>query len=131
MRNISGKKILQLVSLSVFFLSIAIYAFFGSSNLIYGIKIKNINIQSRASERTNIQSGEKVTDSIIQITGKAENAINLTLNGREISVNEAGDFHETIALLMGYNVVNITAKDKFGYLDEKNYKIILTQALGS
>lgn len=112
--NTSAKKILQITALSIFFILIIIYAFFGSHNLIFGVKIKNVNIAD----------GAKVDRSTLQITGNAKNAVNLTLNGREISINEAGDFNETIALLMGYNVVNITAKDKFGYIDEKNYKLI-------
>ena len=110
----NAKKILQIASLSIFFLIIIIYAFFRSHDLLYGIKIQNVNITD----------GAKVTESILKITGNAKNAINITLNGREISVNENGDFNETIALLSGYNVINIKAKDKFGYIDEKNYKLM-------
>jgi len=68
--------------------------------------------------------GAVLTENIIKITGNAKNAINLTLNGREISVDQAGNFNETIALLPGYNIISIIAKDKFGYVDEKNYKLI-------
>ena len=112
--NTNAKKILQIASLSIFFLIIIIYAFFRSHDLLYGIKIQNVNITD----------GAKVTESVLKITGNAKNAINITLNGREISVNENGDFNETIALLSGYNVINIKAKDKFGYIDEKNYKLM-------
>jgi len=70
------------------------------------------------------QSGTRMAESVMQITGNAKNTVNLTLNGREISINEAGDFNETIVLLTGYNIINITARDKFGYMDEKNYKLI-------
>ena len=66
----------------------------------------------------------KVATSIEKIIGNAKNATNLTLNGREISVDQEGNFNETIALLPGYNIINITAKDKFGYVDKKNYKLI-------
>ena len=112
------KKILQIAGLSIFFLLIIVYAFFRSHDLIFGVKIRN----------TNITDGEKVTESILKITGNAKNAVNLTLNGREISIDENGDFNETIALLSGYNVINITAKDKFEYVDEKNYKIMYNEA---
>ena len=111
------KRILRISVLSVFFLLIALYAFSRSYYLISGIKIQNVNITD----------GQKVTDSIILVEGNAKNAINLTLNGREISINQAGDFKETMALLLGYNIINITAKDKFGYIDKKNYKIIYNQ----
>ncbi|KKP86254.1 MAG: hypothetical protein UR90_C0034G0002 [Parcubacteria group bacterium GW2011_GWC1_35_8] len=112
--NTNAKKILQIASLSIFFLIIIIYAFFRSHDLLYGIKIQNVNITD----------GAKVTESVLKITGNAKNAINITLNGREISISENGDFNETIALLSGYNVINIKAKDKFGYIDEKNYKLM-------
>ncbi|OGI65293.1 hypothetical protein A2642_01485 [Candidatus Nomurabacteria bacterium RIFCSPHIGHO2_01_FULL_39_10] len=112
--NPNIKKILQISALSMLFLFIVFYAFFRSEDLLLGVKIKNINIVD----------GAIVKNSIIAVTGNAKNAINLTLNGREITINENGDFNETIALLAGYNIINITAKDKFGYVDEKNYKLM-------
>ncbi len=114
MEKTLSKNILQISALVIFFLFLVIYAFWGSHNLIFGIKIKNVNIRD----------GAKIENSVIEVTGNAQNAINLTLNGREISINQAGDFNETIALLPGYNIINIIAKDKFGYVDEKNYKLI-------
>ena len=110
----SAKKILKISSISVFFILIVIYAFFRSSDLIFGVKIKNVNVVN----------GTKVMNAAMDIKGNAKNATELTLNGREISVDQIGNFNETIALLPGYNIINIKAKDKFGYVDEKNYKLI-------
>jgi hypothetical protein len=93
---------------------IALYAFFVSRDLIFGVKIKNVNIVD----------GGTVTDSVMKLTGNAKNAIKLVLDGREISVDQQGNFSETIALLPGYNIIDIKAQDKFGYVDEKNYKLI-------
>lgn len=115
--NTSAKKILTLGSLSVLFLVIIIFAFFRSKDLVFGVKIKNVNLVN----------GAKLNESVTKVTGNAKNAINLSLNGREISINKDGDFEETIALLSGYNIVNIKAKDKFGYVDEKNYQLIYEQ----
>ncbi|OGI65809.1 hypothetical protein A3A95_01375 [Candidatus Nomurabacteria bacterium RIFCSPLOWO2_01_FULL_39_18] len=112
--NNRAKKIFQVVSLSVFFLLIIGYAFFRSHDLIFGVQIKNVNIED----------GTKVTSSILDITGNAKSAIKLSLNGREISIDQTGTFKETIALLEGYNIINIKAEDKFGDTDEKNYKLI-------
>ncbi len=72
----------------------------------------------------NIIDGAQVAEDTIHVTGNAKNAVSLTINGREISINNKGDFDETIALLSGYNIINITAKDKFGYVDEKNYQLM-------
>jgi len=112
--NTSAKKILQISGLCIFFLFIIIYAFFRSKDLIFGVKIENVNIVD----------GTKVENAIMKVTGNAKNATNLTLNGREISIDENGNFHETIALLSGYNIVEIKAQDKFGYVDEKNFRLI-------
>jgi hypothetical protein len=109
-----AKKILRIISLSILFVFIIVYAFFRSKDLIFGVKIKNVNLTD----------GAVVTESILEVKGNARNAIKLSLNGKEISVNQQGDFDETISLLSGYNIVNLRAEDKFGKVDEKNYKLI-------
>ena len=108
------KKTVQITSLVIFFLLIIVYAFFRSHDLIFGVKIKNVNMVD----------GTKIENKIQKITGNAKNATKLTLNGREISIDQRGNFDETIVLLKGYNMVNIRAQDKFGYVNEKNYQII-------
>lgn len=109
-----GKKIIKIALLSIFFLFIVIYALFRSSDLLFGVKIKNVNITD----------GAKTTESIVHITGNARHAQNLTLNGRAISIDKEGDFDDTIALLLGYNIITIDAKDKFGNTDYKEYRLI-------
>ena len=111
--NQDVKKTLKIALLSALFVFITIYAFFNTRDLIFGVKIKNVNI---------VNSIDKIN--IIKITGNAKNAKNLTLNGREIFIDQNGNFNETLVLLLGYNVINIKAEDKFGYKDEKNYQLI-------
>ena len=112
--NTDAKKILKIVSLSVLLLFIIIYAFSRAKDVIFGVKIIDVNIVD----------GAKITDNILKITGNARNAVSLTLNDRIISVDQEGNFNETIALLSGYNVISIKAKDEFGNSDEKNYKLM-------
>lgn len=112
--SISAKKVFQIGSITIFFLIIVVFAFFKSYNILFGLKIRNVNITD----------GVLVPEDTIQVTGNAQNAVTLTINGREISINNKGDFDETIALLSGYNIINIKAKDKFGYVDEKNYQLM-------
>ena len=113
MRN-DTKKIVKIISLSAFFLFILIFIFINSFDLLFGVRIKNVNIND----------GETITISPFEVTGKAKNAVILTLNGREISIDKQGNFYETLALLPGYNIVTIRARDKFGNVDEKNYKLM-------
>ncbi len=112
--NADAKKILKIGSLSIFFIFIVVYALFRSYDLIAGVKIKNVSIID----------GATVTESVQKVSGNAKNAINLSLNGREISIDQQGNFDETIALLSGYNIVTLKALDKFGNSDEKDYKLI-------
>lgn len=107
------KKKLIRSSILIFSLFIIAYTFFQSKYLIFGVKIKEVNIENKTSFEKNK----------IEISGNASHATKLLLNGREISIDKEGNFKETIALLSGYNIVNIKAKDKFGYEDEKNYKL--------
>ena len=109
-----AKKILKISLVSILFLVILILAFFNSKDLVFGVKIKNLNITD----------GMKVSGSTLKITGTAKNATKISLDGREISVDQNGNFNETISLFPGYNVLNIKAQDKFGNIDEKNYKLI-------
>lgn len=108
------KKIFKWGGLGIFFLLMVAYTVFVSRGLIFGIELKNVNLSD----------GAEYTEGVQKIVGNAKNAINLTLNGREISINQAGDFEEMVALLPGYNILNIRAEDKFGYVDEKNYQVI-------
>ena len=112
--NKDAKKILKISLVSVFFIFILVFAFFNSKDIIFGVKIKNVSIANYPAE-----TYMKVTDNIIKVTGVAKNAVKLSLNGREISVDQKGNFDETIALSSGYNLVDIRAQDKFGKVDEK------------
>lgn len=108
------KHTIQIWTFIIFIGFIAFYAFFVSKDLVVGVQIKDVNIED----------GLTVNENILNITGNAKNSVELLLDGREISIDQSGNFNETIALLPGYNVVNIKAKDSFGNQDEKTYKLI-------
>ena len=124
--NQNIKKTIKIGGLSIFFILIIIFAFLGSKDLIFGVKIRNVNIAVPEAllMENSISKASGTTSNIIKLTGNAKNAINLPLDGREISVDKWGNFNETIALLPGYNIIDIKAKDKFGYTDEKDYQIM-------
>jgi hypothetical protein len=107
------KEILRIVIIVLFFLFIFTYGFFRAKDVIFGVKIRDVNIVD----------GTKYTENPVTIEGNARNAIHLLLNGREIFIDSDGNFRETIALLSGYNIIEIYAKDKFGKEDIKHYKL--------
>lgn len=108
------KKILRIILFSLFFIFIIVYAFFRSKELIFGVKIKDVNLNNYTT----------VNEEIIKIRGNAKNAIKLMINGREIYIDQKGNFEEDFAFLSGYNIISIQAQDKFGHTDEKNYKLM-------
>ena len=112
--NPNAKKTIQISILALFFLLIVAYALFISRGLIFGVKIREVNLTD----------GATVKENILPVTGNARHALHLTLNGREISIDQNGNFNETIALLRGYNIINLKAQDKFGEVDEKNYRLV-------
>lgn len=51
---------------------------------------------------------------LLDIAGTAERVAFVSLNGRQIFTDERGVWQETILLLPGYNVVSLSATDRFG-----------------
>ena len=110
--NNSIKKILKISAIMAFSAFIILYAFFRSKDAIIGVKIKNVEIVDSAKG-----------DNIVEIYGNAKNAVELKLQGRLISIDEEGNWGEFLALLPGYNIIEIEAEDKFGKTDKKNYEL--------
>jgi hypothetical protein len=56
-----------------------------------------------------VQEGRVVT-----FSGKTENIVNLTLNGRPIFTDNAGNFSETVVLEDGHSIMTLKARDRYG-----------------
>ena len=69
------------------------------------------------------ENGATLLEPILEISGKVENMSKITLNDRNIFVNEEGYFKENLLLMYGYNVVEIELQDRFGKI--KNEKLEL------
>jgi len=67
---------------------------------------------------------KKENSSMVMIKGIAEKAIYITLNGREIFIDKNGNFSETIAILPGFSIITLNARDKFGKTAEKRFEIV-------
>jgi len=62
--------------------------------------------------------------SLAVIKGVADKATYITLNGREIFIDKEGNFKESIAVLPGFSVITINARDKFGKTAEQKFEIV-------
>ncbi len=69
--------------------------------------------------------GEVVRDSYIAVKGHAFNISALALNGRQIFTDEKGFFNEGLLLARGYNIIELTATDKFGRMKKEQLEVIL------
>ena len=59
-------------------------------------------------------NGEVVKDNFIEIKGKSENLNLITLNDRQIFIDDQGNFKEKLLLYSGENILKVYGKDKFG-----------------
>jgi hypothetical protein len=72
---------------------------------------------------SSIKDGETVNNSIVKIFGNAKRATNLYINGKSTSVTKSGEFEDAIALPNGYNIVTITAVNKFGKASSETMRV--------
>lgn len=71
------------------------------------------------------QPGEITHDSYLPVKGQAFNIASLSMNGRQIFIDERGFFSEGLLLARGYNIIEITASDKFGRVSKEKREVIL------
>ena len=58
------------------------------------------------------------------IAGVAKRTQDITLDGRSITIDNDGNFSETILLMPGYNIEILSAHDQFGHTTEKRLELV-------
>lgn len=99
---------------SLFLFLILGYSFYQSRNLLTGPVIT-------VSEPKN---GSTFPEQLVKIAGIAKNINKITLDDRPIYVDEVGVFSEKLLLSEGYNIVKISAWDKFNKKIEKTIELV-------
>ena len=69
-------------------------------------------------------TAQSTTESKVKIAGEARQIDWLFLNNRQIFTDESGHFDETILAAPGYNVIQLTGRDKFGRFTIKNIELV-------
>ena len=69
--------------------------------------------------------GEIIHNSYLKVEGQALNVSSLSLNGRQIFTDERGFFSEGLLLARGYNIIELTATDKFSRVRKEKREVIL------
>ena len=58
--------------------------------------------------------GSTLSDSFLPISGTTKHTATVEINGRILAVDKSGVFSDGVVLSPGYNIVEITQKDRFG-----------------
>lgn len=65
-----------------------------------------------------------VTEEQLVVRGTAHNIDTLSLNGRGISVDQNTEFHEMLLVTPGFNIIEVTAEDRFGRTETQTRFVI-------
>lgn len=95
--------------------AVAGYACYEARNLVRG---PILSIETPTNGMTTKQP-------LVEVQGTARNITAITLNDRPITTDESGVFKEEITLSPGYNIAEITGRDRFGR--EKKILIEITR----
>jgi len=72
-------------------------------------------------------NGISTTSNTVTIRGRADRVNTISLNGRVISIDEQGNFSETVLVFPGENLISLTAHDQFGRQTETIVNIVGTK----
>lgn len=81
---------------------------------IYGLFQARAYLQGPIVELRLPIAGTTLTESTFVVHGYADHISHLLLNGRQIFVNEHGEFEETLPVPLGYFTITVEAEDRFG-----------------
>lgn len=76
-------------------------------------------------------SGSRVLAPRVTVRGTAHSISYLTLNGRTIFTDEQGRFKEALLLPLGYSIITLEAKDRFGHSVEKRLELVYKPTEGT
>ena len=62
---------------------------------------------------------------IIRVRGSMEKESQLTVNGREITMNENGNFDQEIELTVGVNILRFVAQNRFGKISQETRYVVV------
>ena len=116
----------------------AVQSFLSTKTIIYGMLSIAIfaliiwNIRDRVFGAplsiATARDGSTIQDTILPIAGNARHARELTINGRRVTIDRAGNFDDQIVLSPGYNIVEIASTDQFGKTKQKVYQYVFSPA---
>jgi len=90
------------------------YGIFRAYPLLTGPSIKILNLTD----------GSTVASTTFQISGIATRAKEITLQGKPITIDNKGNFTETLVATYPYTILVLVATDKYGAVETKTLRVI-------
>ena len=66
----------------------------------------------------------QASEALVTLAGSTKNIADIALNGRKIFVDGEGRFREQLLLSYGYNILTLSARDRFGRETEKTLELV-------
>lgn len=86
-----------------------VYSVYQARNLITGPEL-SINFPAE---------GFHTSEALVAVEGKARNVSFISLNGKQIFVDDRGIFKEKLVAAPGYNIITVVSRDRFGRMKEE------------
>jgi len=109
----SLKSIIRISLISALFIFIVLYAHSRTAFLSQGV---SLSVE-------NLENGQTIHTRTLTLEGTAKRAIMLTINNRELLIDEEGKFKDILVLHPGLNILTIEAEDRFNNYKELTYTV--------
>ncbi|MAZ41106.1 hypothetical protein CL654_03235 [bacterium] len=114
MTRSNTRSLLSFLPITLLIIVIALYSYGRARDVIFGPEIAI----------TYPEDGSVLMDDLLVLQGNIKNAAFITLNGRQIFVDEEGTFNEKLLLHYGYNIIEIEAEDRFNQKEKKRLQVV-------
>jgi len=111
------KSTLKVILITLIVSIIGGYSIYEARNIIRGPIIEIVTPSN----------GSVLENPLVEIKGVANNITSISLNDRQITVNEQGLFNEKLLLSPGYNSIKLSVSDRFGRYKEEILELVLTE----
>ncbi len=113
MHQPSIKKIVSLAGILAIITLVLGYGVWISRDILFGIHFSV----------SGLHDGLSTSEPLLTVSGNAYHASMLVIDGRTVPLSDTGSWQDTLALLPGYNTIQISVTDRFKRTTTKEYRV--------
>ena len=110
----NGKFLIKIILIALAIIAFGGYTYYQTKDLIAGPQI----------EINSPRNGSGTSEELIEINGVAKNISRISMNNLSIYTDQNGVFKEKFLLAEGYNIIELSASDRFGRTKNKKLEIV-------